>query len=98
MRDLGSMTVDRLKKTITRFNESFGSHLRLNGLKNDLVRDFPLSLFGALRLIMTSCPSQYTRIRDELSRIWTYERHKFPLAKSIISQVRQGFALFPFLT
>ncbi|GAA5825252.1 hypothetical protein JCM10212_006340, partial [Sporobolomyces blumeae] len=36
LRDLSTMTVDKLKSTMKRLNDSLGSGLRISGLKNDL--------------------------------------------------------------
>ncbi|GAA5956340.1 hypothetical protein JCM3765_005633 [Sporobolomyces pararoseus] len=68
LREISGMTVDKLKASLRRLNESFNTHLKYSGLKNEL----------------------YLRLRSEVDRIYNYERAKFPIVKTIVSQCYRG--------
>lgn len=67
--DLSGMTVDRLKLTIRRMNETAGTHLKLSGLKQELVR-LPSLFFVHAMLILaprstseSATSSRFRRVR-----------------------------------
>lgn len=89
--DLQSMKVDQLKLTIRRLNETCMMHLRISGVKSDLVSRVYLASLPPPVADLLSRLLQYSRCRTAVYELAAQpDKTRFNLAKRIISEARDS--------